>query len=287
MNRDEQREYAHYVFDFYGTLVDVHTDENKPALWRFMADWYAVHGCLLPAESLRDAFWRTESREREGLRRQTGLECPEIRIERVFLRLLLESPARPCSSVLEGRPVDEWRRRHARDSESVLRILENGDWAQATARAFRILSRDVLRPFPDTLPTLRELVRRGKRLFLLSNAQAAFTRPEIGQTGLAEFFPAPCLSSESGMMKPQREFLDSLLLRENLLPRDTVLVGNEMQSDMAIAIRCGVDGIFLNTAGHAPECLREESRRLLSAEKAPDSSCPRFLLSGRLRDLLP
>ncbi len=287
MNRDGQRECSNYVFDFYGTLVEVHTDENKPSLWRFMADWYAVHGCLLPAESLRDAFWRTESREREGRRRQTGLECPEIRIERVFLRLLLESPARPCSTALEGRPVGEWRQRHLRDPESALRVLENGDWAEATARAFRILSRDFLRPYPDTLPTLRELVRRGKRLFLLSNAQAAFTRPEIAQTGLAEFFPAPCLSSESGMMKPQREFLDSLLLRENLSPRDTVLVGNEMRSDMAIALRCGVDAIFLNTAGHDPERLREESRQLLAAEKAPDSSLPRLLLSGRLRDLLP
>lgn len=284
---EPRREYANFVFDFYGTLVDVRTDENKPSLWRFMADWYAVLGCMLSQEALRGAFWETEARERENRRRQTGWAHPEIRIERVFLRLLLESPSRPCSSPMGGHSLGEWRHRHARDPESVLRTLEGADWAAATAHAFRILSRDFLRPFPDTLSTLRELVRRGKRLFLLSNAQAAFTRPEIAQTGMEEFFPSPCLSSETGMMKPQREFLDALLRRENLNPRETVLVGNEMRSDMAIAVRCGVDGVFLNTAHRSPEDLREESRRLLAAENVPPSSAPRLLLSGRLGELLP
>ena len=89
------REFSNYVFDFYGTLVDVHTDENKPALWRFMADFYAAYGCLLDASDLRDAFWRIDAQEREEARRRSGLAHSEIRIERVFLRLLLESPARP------------------------------------------------------------------------------------------------------------------------------------------------------------------------------------------------
>lgn len=281
------REYANYVFDFYGTLVDVRTDENKPALWRFMADWYALHGCLLPPDALRDAFWRTDAHERETRRRQSALAHPEIRIERVFLRLLLESPSRPCAATLDALPVGEWRLRHARDPESALTALQNGPWAFATANAFRILSRDWLRPFPDTLPVLRELLQRGKRLFLLSNAQAVFTRPEIEQTGLADFFPAPFLSSDFGMMKPQREFLAALLHRENLSPRDTVFVGNEMQSDMAVALRCGVDAVYLDTAHRPPETLQEETRRLLAAENAPPSSAPRILPSGLLRDLLP
>ena len=273
ISSDPPREYANYVFDLYGTLVDVRTDENKPALWRFMADWYAVHGCRLSPDALLDAFWQTEKWERAGIRRQTTLEHPEIRIERVFLRILFDTPSLPCPTILDGRPIDEWRTRYARDPESVLQALVDGPWAFATANAFRILSRDWLRPYPDTIPVLRELLRRGKRLFLLSNAQAVFTRPEIEQTGLSEFFPTPCLSSEYGMMKPQREFLADLLRRENLAPRDTVLIGNEMRSDMAIALRCGVAAVYLNTAHRPPESLQEESTRLL--------------LSGRLNDLLP
>ena len=281
------REFTNYVFDFYGTLVDVHTDENKPALWHFMADLYAAYGCLFNPDDLRDAFWQIDAQERAEARRRSGLEHPEIRIERVFLRLLLETPARPCNIPLAGRPVGDWRRRHARDPEAVLRALQDGDWAAATANAFRIHSRDWLRPYPDTIPVLRELARRGKRLFLLSNAQGVFTRPEIGVAGLDAFFPAPRISSETGMMKPQRGFLDALLRDEGLDPRDTAFVGNEMRSDMALALRCSVQGIYLNTAGSSPDALRDEASRLLAAEHAAPSAMPWLVGSGRLRDILP
>lgn len=281
------REFSNYVFDFYGTLVDVHTDENKPALWRFMADLHSAYGCLFNPDDLRDAFWRLDAQERAEARRRSGLEHPEIRIERVFLRLLLETPARPCKIPLAGRPVGDWRRRHARDPEAVLSALQDGDWAAATANAFRIHSRDWLRPYPDTIPVLRELARRGKRLFLLSNAQGVFTRPEIGVAGLDAFFPAPRISSETGIMKPQRGFLDALLRDEGLDPRDTAFVGNEMRSDMALALRCGVQGIYLNTAGSSPDALRDEASRLLAAEHAAPSAMPWLVCSGRLRDILP
>jgi putative hydrolase of the HAD superfamily len=280
------REYTNYIFDFYGTLVDVHTDENKPSLWRFMADFYAVYGCLLGPDALRDAFWRLDAEERDSLRRQSPFTHPEIRIERVFLRLLLESPARPSPTPLAGRTADEWRRRYARNPESALHALESSDWTVAAANVFRIHSRDWLHPYPDTLPVLRELARRGKRLYLLTNAQAVFTRPEIVQTGLADFFPSPRISSETGMMKPQREFLEALLREESLDPRETAFIGNEMRSDMALALRCGVDGLYLNTASTPFETLRQDAQRLLAAENAPPSAFPHLVLSGHLRDIL-
>ncbi|MBR3583737.1 MAG: HAD family hydrolase [Kiritimatiellae bacterium] len=281
------REFSNYVFDFYGTLVDVRTDENKPALWRFMADFHGAHGCLFDPSDLRDAFWRFDAEEREAARRRSGWAHPEIRIERVFLRLLLETPARSCGVPVGGRPVREWRRLYARDPEAALDALRDGDWVAATANAFRILSRERLCPYPDTFPVLRELVRRGKRIYLLSNAQGVFTRPEIGAVGLDAFFPAPRISSEAGMMKPQREFLDGLMREEGLDPRETAFVGNEMRSDMALAVRCGVQGIFLNTGGMPEEALRAEVARLLADERAPAGAMPWLVSSGRLRDILP
>ncbi len=63
------REFSNYVFDFYGTRVNVRTDEHKPALWRFMADFHGAHGCLFDPSDLRDAFWRFDAEEREAARR--------------------------------------------------------------------------------------------------------------------------------------------------------------------------------------------------------------------------
>ena len=31
------KEYQNYLFDLYGTLVDIHTDENDPRLWQRMS----------------------------------------------------------------------------------------------------------------------------------------------------------------------------------------------------------------------------------------------------------
>lgn len=279
------RDFANYVFDFYGTLVDIHTDENKPALWQFMAALYSTCGCLLSPDDLRDAFWRTDAAERAAARRSSPCAHPEIRIERVFLRLLLESPSRPSSTPLAGRPAAYWRRRHARDPESALRALETDGWTVAAANAFRILSRDRLAPYPDTIPVLRELLRRGKRIYLLSNAQAVFTRPEIEQTGLAAFFPSPLISSETGMMKPQREFLENLLRAENLDPSETAYVGNELPTDMALALRCGATGLHLNTSSIPLPDLQARASLLLSAEHAHPSSLI-LLPSPSLRSLL-
>lgn len=282
------REFANYVFDFYGTLVDVRTDENKPELWRFMADFYGAWGCMAGSEELRRAFWRMDAEERAEARRRPGApEHPEIRIERVFLRLLLESPARPCGMRMGGKTVDEWRRRFARKPEAVLAALEDGDWVAAAANAFRIHSRDWLRLYPDTLPVLRELAGRGKRLFLLTNAQGVFTRPEIAAMGLDAFFPAPRISSEAGMMKPQKEFLGKLLREEGLEAGETAFVGNEMRSDMALALRCGVQGIFLNTAGAALETVRSEAVRMATeAGRAGGAGGEGVWIAGRLGELV-
>ena len=33
-------DYENYVFDLYGTLVDIHTDEEAPAVWERLAYFY-------------------------------------------------------------------------------------------------------------------------------------------------------------------------------------------------------------------------------------------------------
>ena len=278
------REFANYVFDFYGTLVDVHTDENKPETWRFMADLYGAWGCVCGGEELRRAFWRIDAEERAAARRRTGLENAEIRIERVFLRLLMEAESRPCGMPIGGRGVGEWRKRYARGPERVLGALESGDWVAAVANGFRIHTRDWLRPYPDTRPVLEELVRRGKRIYLLTNAQGVFTRPEIAATGLDAFFPAPRISSEAGVMKPQGEFLGALLREEGLEAGETAFVGNEMRSDMALALRCGVQGIYLNTAGAALETVQSEAER--TAREVGRGGAGGVWVAGRLGELV-
>ena len=87
------------------------------------------------------------------------------------------------------------------------------------------------------------------------------------------------------MMKPQREFLETLLRDENLDPADTAYVGNEFSTDMALALRCRATGIHLNTAALPYSALQAQAAALLASEHASPGSLL-LLPSGLLRDLL-
>ena len=35
--------YDNYIFDLYGTLVDIHTEENDPLVWKKLALFYGYY----------------------------------------------------------------------------------------------------------------------------------------------------------------------------------------------------------------------------------------------------
>ena len=47
--------YENYIFDLYGTLVDIHTDEEKTELWEKLAQFYGYYGAVYTAEELKNA----------------------------------------------------------------------------------------------------------------------------------------------------------------------------------------------------------------------------------------
>lgn len=48
--------YENYIFDLYGTLVDIHTDESKPSLWKNMAQYITLQGAPYQPVELRKAY---------------------------------------------------------------------------------------------------------------------------------------------------------------------------------------------------------------------------------------
>ena len=177
----DRRTYQNFIFDLYGTLVDIHTEEDRPEVWQGLARFYADYGVAYGPEELRAAYrWETETRlrGREGTRRDSHEAFPEIRLEEVFLALF------------RGRGVDAGR-----------------ELALAAGRHFRALTTDYLRLYDGALELLRALRRRGGRLYLLSNAQRIFTEWEMAALGLTPLFDAVYLSSACGCRKPDRRFL--------------------------------------------------------------------------------
>ena len=92
--------YKNYVFDLYGTLVDIHTDEENPAVWDRLAYFYNYYGADYIGEELRIAYDAIIN-ELEGVLQGDKHEMyPEIQIENVFRKLFLRKNIKRRSFIL-------------------------------------------------------------------------------------------------------------------------------------------------------------------------------------------
>lgn len=216
--------YDNYIFDLYGTLADIRTDDDKASLWEKMSELYTSMGASYTPSQLHAAFRRLEEESTLQVQREAAVfgqrdVLAEPDLTRVFQRLFQEKGI-SC------------------DRQS----------ARMTAIFFRTLTRQLLRVYDGVKETLTELRARGKHTYLLSNAQSDFTRPELELMGLTDCFDGILISSEEGCKKPCQAFFRRLLERYDLNPADCLMVGNDMGSDIAGAANVGMDSLYLHTA---------------------------------------
>lgn len=218
-----------FIFDLYGTLADVHTDESLAALWEGAAEDANARGAAYTSQSYRAAYLRLcadEVQLRAKVEPDVPISYVEPELLHVFERLLSE----------QG--------------------LEAAD-APMLARRFRERSTLHLRPFPNTLETLDALHAAGKRVYLLSNAQSCFTVDELRKLDLSDRFDGVLLSSDAGMKKPYRGLFELLLSRYGIDRREAVMVGNDKDADMRGAFKAGLRGAYIHTwqSGDRPAAL--------------------------------
>ena len=216
--------YDNYIFDLSGTLTDVRTNEEKPYLWQKMSEFYTSLGAPYTPMQLRREFRCLEQeaiqrmqREAVSSARQDVLVEPDV--TGVFQSLFQE----------KGVSCDR-------------------QTARMTAVFFRTLSRQKLQVYDGVKEALQELRSRGRHVYLLSNAQSDFTRPELELLGLADCFDGILISSEEGCKKPCSAFFHRLLERYDLDPAGCLMVGNDEYSDIGGAVNAGMDSLYIHTA---------------------------------------
>ena len=78
--------YTDLIFDLYGTLVDIHTEENA-LVWEKTALFFGYHGAAYTGLSLEEAF--RDALARRNAREGQAYECfPDIPAEEIFEELL-------------------------------------------------------------------------------------------------------------------------------------------------------------------------------------------------------
>ena len=80
------RKYAfkNYIFDFYGTLVDIETDESSPFLWDSMAQIYQSYGAHYTGESLQARYKELVKQAEESIAKEKQVTYPEIDLTGAF-----------------------------------------------------------------------------------------------------------------------------------------------------------------------------------------------------------
>lgn len=206
------------IFDLYGTLVDIHTEESD-LVWEKCALFFRFHGAPYTADALQKAF-RAELRKQEAKEGQS-YECfPDIPFEQVLAILFRQ------------KGVTE-------QAESL---------AFSAAQLFRICSMEYLRLYPGVLDALAQLRKAGFRLHLLSNAQRVFTAYELQSLGLGSQFDSVYISSDYRCRKPDARFYDALLHEQGLKAESCMMVGNDRMTDILGAKNLGMATFYMHTA---------------------------------------
>lgn len=209
------------IFDLYGTLVDIRTDENKEELWEKLSLFYAFYGAFYTPEELARSYKRLTGEMTAGheeLRRDSHEAFPEIRIEEVFRALFEEKGIAP----------DEPLVRHA-------------------GQFFRILSMEFIRLYDGTEEMLSAVKESGRKIYLLSNAQRIFTEYEMNALGITKYFDGIFISSDEGCKKPDLKFFRKLIDTCGINPERAVMVGNDGICDIEVAKRAGLGTVYVHS----------------------------------------
>lgn len=209
--------YTDLIFDLYGTLVDIHTEEDD-LVWEKTALYFGFYGAHYTGAELRDAF-RAEMHKREAKEGQS-YECfPDIPFEQVLAQLF-------------------------RDRGVTEKADELGVNA---AQLFRISSIEYIKLYPEALEALALLRQKGYRLWLLSNAQRIFTAYELRHLGLGEQLDGIYISSDYRCRKPDVRFYQALMTERGLKPENCLMIGNDRFTDIAGAKAAGLDTLYMHT----------------------------------------
>lgn len=209
--------YTDLVFDLYGTLVDIHTEESDE-VWEKTALYFGYYGAHYTGETLKAAF--AAAMAAWEARAGQSYECfPDIPFEQVMAEL--------------------FRARGVTENADVLGVN--------AAQLFRIASTEYLRLYPGVPEALAALRKQGFRLWLLSNAQQVFTAYELRSLGLGEQLDGIYLSSDYGCRKPDGRFFRALLEERHLDAGRCLMIGNDRETDIAGARSAGLATLYMHT----------------------------------------
>ena len=194
------------LFDMYGTLVDIKTNEHDDNVFDLLSRFLEYRRVFISGKEIKELYFDqinqqfARSRERH----------PEIDVVRAFGHVLREY----------GGTTDRYL-------------------TMITAQLYRCLCRQHMRLYDDTFWTLNKF-RKRYRLGIVSDAQRMFCKPELRTLRLENFFDAIVISSDYGFRKPDPRIFHMALAILDVPASEAVYIGNNYKTDLLGAKAAGL-----------------------------------------------
>ena len=207
--------YTNYIFDLYGTLIDINTDEESMDFWYKLSLFYSFKGALYTAEELKESYITLVKSHLDNL---TDTNYPDFPLEDVFSKLYTNKNIIPSDELI----ID-------------------------TAHFFRTSSIKYIKLYDNVINLLELLKKKGKKIYLLSNAQRIFTLYEMRLLGIEKYFDDILFSADYNVCKPDMKFYNTLINKHNLDIKDSIMIGNDYICDIEGASNVGLDSLYLHS----------------------------------------
>jgi len=210
---DQKAKVAAVLFEPYGALLEIETDERDWYAYLNLARFLEYRGVSLTADALRWLWFET-------LARQVGESTeryPEVDA-RAAWREIVSTHRDPC-----------------RDQPD----LDFGTFLADVTMLHRALTRRTLRLMEGVRPLLEGLHGR-LRLGVVTDAQPDYILPELELTGIRRLFDVLVISRAHGYRKPDTRLFQEALAAAGVPPHQALFVGVDTGRDIAGARAAGM-----------------------------------------------
>lgn len=202
------------LFDLYGTLIDIRTDEGDPWVYEVLSRYLLYNAVHVSPEELKRVFF-------EGIQQyinQSREDYPEVDVYKIFQNIMHRYGNRRYP---KGIVVD-------------------------TAMLFRSLTIRHFEVF-DGLYNVLGLLNERYKTAIISDAQWVFAEPEMAMLNLDRFFHLRILSSRKGFKKPDVRLFNHAMESLGVTPEESVYIGDNPQKDLVGAKKAGMKFVLFRS----------------------------------------
>jgi len=102
---------------------------------------------------------------------------------------------------------------------------------------------------PHALDLLNYLKDKGYHLYVVTNGFEEIQGTKIASGGITHFFDGIVTSARAGFKKPDKGIFDFVLKESGHLPDHSIMIGDNLLTDIAGARNASIDSVFFNPHG--------------------------------------